>query len=178
MPERGPVHAVRQWRWMLPDCICILPDTFAHLDHAPTVGIANVIQTTLQLHYCSFITPPPIGGRGIVFERFLSFFLCLLVSLSATLRENGWTDLHEIFREGVEWPWDDLIQFWVNSGTRVGGSKVKFFVITSHSSESHCHSLGGSGGLAACHATGVWQVQKQCPHVQITLVFRHLYLPR
>jgi len=24
------------------------------------------------------------------------------VSLSATLRENGWTDLHEIFREGVE----------------------------------------------------------------------------
>ena len=40
------------------------------------------------------------------------------VSLSATLRENGWTDLHEIFREGVEWPWDDLITFWVNSGQR------------------------------------------------------------
>jgi len=29
---------------------------------------------------------------------------------------NGWTDLHEIFREGVEWPWDDLITFWVHSG--------------------------------------------------------------
>ena len=27
-----------------------------------------------------------------------------------------WTDLHEIFREGVEWPWDNLITFWVNSG--------------------------------------------------------------
>jgi len=26
----------------------------------------------------------------------------LFVSLSATLRENGWTDLHEIFREDVE----------------------------------------------------------------------------
>jgi len=26
----------------------------------------------------------------------------LFVSLSARLRENGWTDLHEIFREGVE----------------------------------------------------------------------------
>jgi len=38
-----------------------------------------------------------VGGRGIVFGR-LSFF----VSLSATLRENGWTDLHEIYREGVE----------------------------------------------------------------------------
>ena len=42
--------------------------------------------------------PAPSGGRGIVFGRFLSFF----VSLSATLRENSWTDLREIFREGVE----------------------------------------------------------------------------
>jgi len=41
-----------------------------------------------------FITPHLVGGRGIVFGRF--------VSLLATLRENGWTDLHEIFREGVE----------------------------------------------------------------------------
>jgi len=70
------------------------------------------------------VTPPPIGGRVIVFERFLSFFLCLFVSLSATLRENGWTDLYEIFREDVEWPWHDLVKFWVNSGKRVGGSKV------------------------------------------------------
>ena len=46
------------------------------------------------------ITPPPVGGRGIVFGRF--FFLSFFLSLSATLRENGWTDLHEIFREGVE----------------------------------------------------------------------------
>jgi len=30
--------------------------------------------------------------------------------------QNGWTDLHEIFREGVEWPWDDLITFWAISG--------------------------------------------------------------
>jgi len=28
---------------------------------------------------------------------------------------NGLTDLHEIFREGVEWAWDDLITFWINS---------------------------------------------------------------
>jgi len=48
------------------------------------------------------VTPPPVGGRGIVIERFLSFFVCLFISLSATLRENGRTDLHEIFREGVE----------------------------------------------------------------------------
>jgi len=35
-------------------------------------------------------------------DFFLCFFPCFFVSLSATLRENGWTDLHEIFREGVE----------------------------------------------------------------------------
>ena len=69
----------------------------------------------------TIFTPTPVWpGTGIVFER----FLCLFISLSATLRENGWTDLHEIFREGVEWPRDDLIKFWVNSGKRVGGSKV------------------------------------------------------
>ena len=49
-------------------------------------------------------TPRPVGGRDIVFARFVSFLLCFFVSffvsLSATLRENGWTDLHEIFREG------------------------------------------------------------------------------
>ena len=59
----------------------------------------------------------------------ISLFVSFFVSLSATLWENGWTDFHEIFREGVEWPWDDLIQFWVNLGQRIGGSKVKLFVI-------------------------------------------------
>jgi len=39
----------------------------------------------------------------------------MLISLSATLREEGWTDLDAIFREGVEWPWDSVITFWVNS---------------------------------------------------------------
>jgi len=57
--------------------------------------------------------PRYIGGCGIVFDRFLCIFVYLFiyifVSLLARLRENGWTDLHETFREGVEWPWDDLI---------------------------------------------------------------------
>jgi len=34
------------------------------------------------------------------------------VSLSARLRENGWTDLYDIFRESVERPWDNLITFF------------------------------------------------------------------
>jgi len=33
-----------------------------------------------------FITPPPIGGQGIVFDRFLCLFLCFFVSLSARSR--------------------------------------------------------------------------------------------
>jgi len=63
-------------------------------------------------------TKKPPTPTGYCF-RAISFF----VSLSATLRENGWTDLHEIFREGVEWSWDDLIKFGVNSGKRVGGQR-------------------------------------------------------
>jgi len=46
-----------------------------------------------------FVTPPPVEGP-VLFS--LDFFVSLFVSLSATLQENGWTDLHEIFREGVE----------------------------------------------------------------------------
>ena len=82
--------------------------------------------------------------RAISF--FVCFFVCLFVSLSATLRENGWTDLHEIFREGVEWPWDDLIKFWVNSGKRVGGSNSKVNLLSPAIAQSQLHSLGGSRG--------------------------------
>jgi len=47
-----------------------------------------------------FFLPHPlyIGAWGIVFDGFLCFFISLL----ARLQENGWTDLHEIFGEGVE----------------------------------------------------------------------------
>jgi len=67
-------------------------------------------------YYSASPPPPPpryYRGWGIVFNQFLCLFIYFLfVSLSARLRENGWIDLHEIFREGAEWPW---IQFWVNS---------------------------------------------------------------
>ena len=51
--------------------------------------------------------------------------------------------------ECVEWPWDDLIKFWVNSGKLVGGSKVNLFAITDHRGlalTSQYHSPGGSRG--------------------------------
>ena len=48
-------------------------------------------------YFNSFTSNYPVGGRGIVFDR----FLCIFISLLARLRENGWTDLYETFMEGV-----------------------------------------------------------------------------
>ena len=65
--------------------------------------------------------PPPIGDGVCVFNLFIYLFLCQQDYEKTTgpicMKFSGkvWT---------VEWPWDDLIQFWVNSGKWVGGSKV------------------------------------------------------
>jgi len=57
--------------------------------------------TIIILNYSLLYFYPASGiGTGYRF-RAISFFVSLFVSLSATLRENGWTDLHEIFREGA-----------------------------------------------------------------------------
>jgi len=81
-------------------------------------GYATETQSFIRYYY----PVPDRSGDGAFFRSitlfiylFVCIFLSLFVSLSARLRENGWTDLREIFREGVEWPWGDLIQFWVNS---------------------------------------------------------------
>jgi len=64
---------------------------------------------------------PDRSGHGVLFSidffvsLYLCLYLCLFVFLLERLRENGWTDLHEIFRESAEWSWDDLIQFRVKS---------------------------------------------------------------
>jgi len=74
------------------------------------------------------LLPRPQQGDRVLFliDFFVYLFLCFLmfVSLSARLRENGWTNLHEIFRQGVGWSRDNLIKFRVNSGKWVGRLKV------------------------------------------------------
>jgi len=90
---------------------------------APCIRREDLIEKN-RLHMLQLLLPRPwqIGGRGYCF-RSISLFVCMYVymylsfflSLLARLREKGWTDLHEIFREGVEWPWDDVVQFWANS---------------------------------------------------------------
>jgi len=52
--------------------------------------------TTNSFAFKLVLLPRPARGGGVLFSG--DFF----VSLSATLRENGWTDLHEIFRKGLE----------------------------------------------------------------------------
>ena len=46
--------------------------------------------------YSDHYPVPDTSGDGVLFS--IDFF----VSLLARLLENGWTDLHEIFREGAE----------------------------------------------------------------------------
>jgi len=116
----------------------------------------SLLQEGHSASYCQwmekmtfFVTSPPVGGRGIVFARFACLFVCFFfVSLSATLWESGWTDLHEIFDKCVEWPWDDLVKFWVNSGKRVGGSKVN--LLSPAIAQSQLHSLGASRSEVCC----------------------------
>ena len=72
--------------------IALLPD-----------GVLFSIDFFVCMHVCMY-------HRLLIF--LCIFFLSLFVYLLARLRENSWTDLHKIFREGVEWPWDDLITFW------------------------------------------------------------------
>jgi len=62
----------------------------------------RVVRTSLSVNEVYYPAPGRYRERGIVFARFLCLFVCLFVSLSARLQENGWTDLHEIFRKGVE----------------------------------------------------------------------------
>ena len=41
----------------------------------------------------------------------------LLTQSPATLRKNFETDLHEIFREGKQWPIEQMVKFWWWSGS-------------------------------------------------------------
>jgi len=74
---------------------------------------------------------PDRSGDGVLFS--IDFF----VSLLARLRENGRIDLHEIFTEGAEWPWDGVVQFWVNSekprDAAIRNTGTEFVVLSHHS---------------------------------------------
>jgi len=64
--------------------------------------LMSAVSSVLLLMF--FYPVPDTSGDGVLFsiDFFLSSFVCIFVSLLATLRENGWTDLREIFRDGAE----------------------------------------------------------------------------
>ena len=103
----------------------------------------TITTTTIRLwsiKTCYFYYPVPDRlGYGVLFsiDFFICMYICIFVSLLARLRENGWTDLHEIFRECVEWPWDDLITYLVNSekpcDAAMRNTGTGFVVLSHHS---------------------------------------------
>ena len=71
---------------------------------------------------CHLFTPPPVGGRGIVFEQFLSLFLCLFLCQQHYKKTAGPICMKF---SGKVWSdaWDDLIKFWVNSDNGSAGQR-------------------------------------------------------
>jgi len=68
-----------------------------------TSRIFMLSNSAVHLMWNCFVTPSPIDrGTGYCFDRFLCNFVSFFLFLLARLRENVWTNLHEIFREGVE----------------------------------------------------------------------------
>ena len=67
----------------------------------------------------SCLLPPP---RRLCFRRclFVCLSVCLSVCLLATLLKNFGTELHEIFREGWQWPSEQMVKFWWQSESRSG----------------------------------------------------------
>jgi len=74
-------------------------------------SIAAVTDHRVRMHFIfsslfflvftqNFYPATDTSGSGVLFS--IDFFIYFFVSLLARLRENGWTDLHEIFREGME----------------------------------------------------------------------------
>ena len=116
-----------------------LTPPLAHSSTYKQVLAAGIMVVEISL--LTIVTPSPIHrGTGYCFRSislYLSLFLSFFVSLLARVRENGWTDLHEIFSEGAEWPWDDLITFLVNSekprDAAMRNTRTGFVVLSHHS---------------------------------------------
>jgi len=59
-------------------------------------------------------------------EGYVFVVVCLFVCLSATLRKNVRTDLHEIFRKCWQWADEQMIKFWWRSGLPSGCTVIVF----------------------------------------------------
>ena len=101
-------------------------------------------------------------------------FIYLFIYLSARLRENGWTDLHEIFREGVVWPRPDSIlgQFGETARCRdanffvsicqhhsaIGSSGTPVLPFSDRECNELCYIATRGRGLLCFRTTACWQL--------------------
>jgi len=114
----------------------------------------------LRLALKSYSLPPP---RRITF----SSFVCLL----ATLRKNFRKDLREMFREGWQWPSEQISKFRWRFGHRLDTGivfRIRHYweiqkVVNGHKSAAHTDSLAGDT-CNACLGGGM-----RCPSVSTFL---------
>ena len=71
-----------------------------HANHRDMVWSLQVKISHTHIQIRSFLLPPP--WRRLCFHR-CPLLVCSSVCLLATLRKNGWTDFHEIFRVCGTW---------------------------------------------------------------------------
>jgi len=97
------------------------------------------LAATVRKYYARWQLVPQVGADDWEWPLAdgVSFYLSFFVSLLARLRENGWTDLHEIFREGVEWSRDGLINIFGQSqkthDAAMRSTGTGFVVLSHHS---------------------------------------------
>ena len=116
--------------------------------------LSNTITIRLQTPFVLalvFVTPPPIGGQGFVFARFLCFFVCFFVSNITRKR---------ICMKFSGKVWSDHGTTWFNfESIRVNGSagRRSSYLLSPAIAQSQLHSLGGSRGLALTSQLHRWQ---------------------
>jgi len=103
----------------------------------------------------TFVTPPPIGGRSIVIERFLSFFVYLFFCQQDYEKKAG-----PICMKFSGKVCSDHGTTWFNFGSiRVHGlaGRRSSCLLSPAIAQSQLHSLGGSRGLTLTSQWHRWQ---------------------
>jgi len=98
----------------------LLCSRFSNADGFSLTCLVNLHVATFQHSLCRDVIAYSLKITLLILLKKFNFYpRCIVcdrfLCLSTRLRQNVWTDLHEILREGVDWSWDDLIIFLVNS---------------------------------------------------------------
>jgi len=107
------------------------------------------------IHFTVIFIPPLVGGRGFVFARFLSLFLCLFLCQQRYEKTAG-----PICMKFSGKVWSDHGTTWLNfESIRVNGSagRRSSCLLSPVIAQSQLHSLGCGRGLALTSQLHRWQ---------------------